>query len=1070
MTNNTPAGPTAANGEVTAAEDTAHGFTAASFNFQPRDGDHSLASVKITALPASGTGTLSVDGAAIAAADLPKTVTSTELDEGKLEYSPPANANGDTYASFSFKVNDGTHDSASAYTMTIDVTAVNDAATGLPTLSGTASEGATLTADVSGIADAADGLTKAGSGDAGHAFAYAWLRVDGDTETVIAHEVASTYELAAADVGKKIKVRVSFTDDDGHAETLTGAAWPSSGSVAARLTASFENGPPNHDGETQFNVNLRFSRKIERLSYLWLRDHLLSATGARVVSASRENPPDNQGWLVTLAPTGTGDVTLRLPALACDAQYAVCAGGAPLAGPASVTIAYAAEPSEPAVETFGVTFIPGSHQHGGAGGAARFYLSFQTEPHGLSYRDVAARALSISGATASRVKRMVKGKDRDWEVKLAPAGDEDIVIAVKTTTDCETGVCTAKGAMLASDATLTIPRPSRFSVADARVEEAAGAQLVFTVTLSPARGWATSTVAYATSDGTATAGSDYTAASGRLTFAPGESTKTVSVAVLDDVHDEGEETVTLTLSNPSPSWLKLADATATGTITNTDAMPQAWTARFGRTVAEQVLGAVESRMRAARTPGVELSLAGERIGWRPGAEAGAVAGTGGTGAPRDGRLAAGPADWLRGSTERDAGVPAWTMTGRELLLGASFNVTAQAGGPGSDGGTVAVWGRGAVSSFDGRDGDLGVDGEVASAMLGADWSRGRVTAGLVVGHSAGEGGYGAPAGSGVVSSALTGLWPWGRYALTERVEVWGAAGYGEGTLTLEPAGQDAVRTDLDLGMAAAGLRGTLIEGGADGFTLAAKTDAMTVQTSTDAVVGELAASDAGVTRLRLGLEGSLPVALGDGSVLTPSMEVGVRHDGGDAETGFGADIGGGLAWRDPKHGLNAEIRGRGLLTHESKGLRERGLSGALGWDPVAGGRGPSFSLTQTFGGASSGGADALLRRGTLEGLAAHRDEIQDGDDDLGSRRLDARFGYGFSAFGGGFTFTPEAGVGLSDTGRDYRLGWRLVRIERGAGPPGASLELSFGATRRESTASDDVPPEHGVGLRLTSRF
>ena len=61
-------------------------------------------------------------------------------------------------------------------------------------------------------------------------------------------------------------------------------------------------------------------------------------------------------------------------------------------------------------------------------------------------------------------------------------------------------------------------------------------------------------------------------------------------------------------------------------------------------------------------------------------------------------------------------------------------------------------------------------------------------------------------------------------------------------------------------------------------------------------------------------------------MLTPSAEIGVRHDGGDAETGFGADIGAGVAWSDPKRGLRAELRGRGLLTHESKGFRERGIS------------------------------------------------------------------------------------------------------------------------------------------------
>ena len=109
----------------------------------------------------------------------------------------------------------------------------------------------------------------------------------------------------------------------------------------------------------------------------------------------------------------------------------------------------------------------------------------------------------------------------------------------------------------------------------------------------------------------------------------------------------------------------------------------------------------------------------------------------------------------------------------------------------------------------------------------------------------------------------------------------------------------------------------------------------------------------------------------------------------------------------------------------------------------------------------------------MEGLAANEEGGDGGD--LEARRLEARFGYGFAAFGGGFTFTPEAGVGLSDTGRDYRLGWRLVRVERGGGLPGASLELSFEATRRESaggpgSGSGAGSPEHGVGLRLTSRF
>ena len=74
------------------------------------------------------------------------------------------------------------------------------------------------------------------------------------------------------------------------------------------------------------------------------------------------------------------------------------------------------------------------------------------------------------------------------------------------------------------------------SVADASAQESSGA-LAFKVSLSEASRDPVS-VSYATSDGTARAGSDYTSASGTLTFQPGETEKTVSVTILDDAHDE----------------------------------------------------------------------------------------------------------------------------------------------------------------------------------------------------------------------------------------------------------------------------------------------------------------------------------------------------------------------------------------------------------------------------------------------------------------------------------------------------------------------------------------------------
>ena len=197
--------------------------------------------------------------------------------------------------------------------------------------------------------------------------------------------------------------------------------------------------------------------------------------------------------------------------------------------------------------------------------------------------------------------------------------------------------------------------------------------------------------------------------------------------------------------------------------------------------------------------------------------------------------------------------------------------------------------------------------------------------------------------------------------------------------------------------------------------------------------------------------------------MTPRLGLGVRHDGGDAETGYGVDISSGVELEAPSQGLTVSLSGRGLLTHRVAGLRDRGIAGTLSWDPPPpSDRGPRLTLSQSFGTGAGSGKDALFARETLEGLAAN----DGGGDGLRRRRLEARFGYGFAAFGGGFTWTPEAAVGFSDVGRDYSLGWRLAR---GAGADGGTLELSFEGRRRES-ANDNDGAEHSVGLRLTARY
>ena len=818
----------------------------------------------------------------------------------------------------------------------------------------------------------------------------------------------------------------------------------------AGFTARFGSLPAHHDGATAFTFELHFSEAPEyaSLSYRTVQGGLLEVTGADVTRARRLTAGSNLAWEVTAEPTQGGDIAIRLPVRACTETNAVCANGQALARAVSATVPRARVPLT-------ASFSNAPAEHDGTNAfEIRFGLS--TEPAEVSYVTVRDSLFTVTGGTIENASRLVGGRNRGWKLKVAPSGQGDVMLTLKATTSCDTlpGICTTDGRMLGGGLSVTVRGPVTLSVADAEVDEAEDASLDFTVTLSRRRGAAV-TVDYATSDGTATAGLDYTATSGTLSFAAGETGKTVSVPVLDDAHDEGSETMTFTLSNASGAVIE--DGEARGTINNTDAMPKAWIARFGRTVAEQVLGAVEGRLEAPREAGVEASLAGQSIA--------------GAGSPeealerREAETAMTAfAGWLGGETSEEEGVrglESRAVSERDLLLGSSFALT----GGSAETGFAALWGRAAVSGFDGRDGDLTVDGEVTSALLGADWSGGRATAGLALAQSRGEGSYRSPGGDGEAESTLTGVYPYGRYAISERVSVWGVAGLGRGSLTLKPGNGTRIETDMELAMGALGLRGVLVEAPAEGgMELAAKTDGMMVRTSSDAASGtggNIAAAEADVTRLRLGLQATWHGVAAGGGTLTPSVEIGVRHDGGDAETGYGADIGAGLSWVDPVRGISADIRARGLLAHEADGFSERGFSGTLSWDPEPStALGPSLSLTQTLGAAASGGSDALLRRGTMEGLAA-----SEGGDELERRRMEAKLGYGFALFGGAYTGTPELGLGLSDAHRDYSLGWRLAEVRRA----GLAFGLDIEGTRRERADGEDEP-EHGLGLGLGWRL
>ncbi len=689
-----------------------------------------------------------------------------------------------------------------------------------------------------------------------------------------------------------------------------------------------------------------------------------------------------------------------------------------------------------------------------------------------------------------------------WRVWVKPASPSDVQVTLAGGRGCaEAGaVCTRDGRALQNTVKAMVGSQLRIFTWSAFSEEGRDPYIEMAVQLSRIGGVEhTVTVDWATADATtqdhvlvepdrrvqrrmalATEGADYTAASGTLTFAPGEWQKNVKVAVLDDAIDEGTEYFLVRFSNPQGASLALGQEDQVAYIGNDDHLQAMWLARFGRTVGSQVTDAVSERLEAGLSPGAHVRLAGQPLDLSREDDARALAeamtglarafGAEEAPAAGDPGSGAGAGSFARRNLfgawdDPAAATGARPMTGREVLLGSSFHLASKGAGSGPG---FATWGRAVHGSFDGEHADdtgrTGVDGEVLTGTLGADAEWRRVLAGVAVSVSKGEGKYDSPGvdrgESGSIESRLTTVSPYARFRLTERVSAWSLAGWGTGDMTIrfDGGGMAPIRTDIELRMGAMGARGALLEQDeTGGMDLALRADAFFVRTDSEKAVNS-AAAEADASRVRLVLEGGRRFALSQTATLRPSLELGVRHDGGDAETGTGFEIGGGVAWSDAASGLSIEARARVLLAHADSDYREWGASAAARLDPGERGRGLSFSLAPVIGSAASA-SERLWGARDARGLAP-------GGEFEAARGLHAEAGYGLPVLGDRFTGTPNVGFGMSDGGaRDWRVGWRLTR----ALPNDPGFELNLDATRNES-AGGESPPAHEVMLRAAIRW
>ena len=314
------------------------------------------------------------------------------------------------------------------------VVAPNSPATGAPTISGTAQVEETLTASTLGVADA-DGLSNT-------TFSYQWVANDGGVDTDIAGATSATYELQAADEGKTVQVRVSFTDDAGHKESLTSAATaavaarpnnPATGSptisgtaqVGETLAAS-TTGIADSDGLT--NVNYR---------YQWLADgaDINGATGSGYTLTASE-----QGKTVQVRVSFTDDAGSK-ESLTSAATAAVAA--------------------KPALLTVSLENNPASHD-----GQAVFTFELRFSEHiaDLSYKILRDQALTVTGGQVKKAQRMDPDSETcniHWRITVQPDGNGDVTIVLPVTTDCDAqgAICTGDGRKLSNRLEFTVSGP-----------------------------------------------------------------------------------------------------------------------------------------------------------------------------------------------------------------------------------------------------------------------------------------------------------------------------------------------------------------------------------------------------------------------------------------------------------------------------------------------------------------------------------------------------------------------------------------------------------------------------------
>ena len=358
-----------------------------------------------------------------------------------------------------------------------------------------------------------------------------------------------------------------------------------------------------------------------------------------------------------------------------------------------------------------------------------------------------------------------------------------------------------------------------------------------------------------------------------------------------------------------------------------------------------------------------------------------------------------------------------------LLAGSSFILPLSAAGGAGSGPleSLTLWGSADYRNISGGNlQTVDYDGDVVSANIGVDTRLGaNLLAGMSVAWARGMVDYMDPETvTGELTSTLTSINPYVGWRSDGGTSLWATAGHGWGEVEVqESTGKQ--QSDLTQQMVAAGASMSLmssdqfLEGGTTSLMLKGET-AFTRADLDDS--GTFASMKLYTSRQRVMFEGIHVQQLASGATFTPSLEFGMRYDGGDGETGRSLELGGGMRYTNPATGLTMEGRARVLLEHEGD-YDEWGVSGLVALDPGVSGLGLALSVQPSWGYTASG-VQQMWKTGETWGAAPLG---------RGAGRVDTRIAYGIgTTWGGAGVLTPYTDLSLSGAGDRYlSLGGRF---------------------------------------------